>query len=203
MPNSLAVGDPKLALLVIKNSASAPLKLALAWFAEEAKPIPSDWALTWAGIPVYRGKDKFRELFAIRYREKYGEGLIVESNATKILIEYRPASNSMVGSPLKREINKSDIILVMEKLHEDKILQIAPEAKNRLFLLKEFAKINDSNLNIFDPMGGSLEFYQDTFATIKDAVSDKLFDIAGIWDSFSFKRYSSRSERVHFLLKKK
>ena len=67
-------------------------------------------------------------------------------------------------------INKSDIILVMEKLHEDKVLQIAPEAKNRLFLLKEFAKINDSDLNIFDPMGGSLEFYQDTFAIIKDAV---------------------------------
>ena len=38
---------------------------------------------------------------------------------------------------------------------------------------------------------------------IKGAVPDMLFDIIGIWDSFSFKRYSNNSERVHFLLKKK
>jgi tRNA threonylcarbamoyl adenosine modification protein (Sua5/YciO/YrdC/YwlC family) len=67
-------------------------------------------------------------------------------------------------------INQSDIILVMENVHEDKILQLAPETKNRLFLLKEFARINDSNLNITDPVGSSLEFYQDIFLTIKDAV---------------------------------
>lgn len=67
-------------------------------------------------------------------------------------------------------VDRSDIILVMEDVHEDRILQLAPEAKNRLFLLKEFARIKDSNLNIPDPMGGSLVFYQDTFSTIKDAV---------------------------------
>jgi predicted TPR repeat methyltransferase len=38
---------------------------------------------------------------------------------------------------------------------------------------------------------------------IKGAVPGNLFDVVGIWDSFSFKRYSSGSERVHFLLKKK
>jgi len=70
----------------------------------------------------------------------------------------------------KELVDRSDIILVMENAHEDQILQFAPEVKNRLFLLKEFAKINDSNLNITDPVGGSLEFYQNTFLTIKDAV---------------------------------
>jgi SAM-dependent methyltransferase len=38
---------------------------------------------------------------------------------------------------------------------------------------------------------------------IKGAVPGELFDIIGIWDSFSFKRYSTNSQRVHFLLKKK
>jgi SAM-dependent methyltransferase len=38
---------------------------------------------------------------------------------------------------------------------------------------------------------------------IKDAVPDRLFEVIGIWDNFSFKRYSSGSDRVHFLLKKK
>ncbi|MCX5668572.1 MAG: L-threonylcarbamoyladenylate synthase [Candidatus Omnitrophica bacterium] len=67
-------------------------------------------------------------------------------------------------------VEQSDIILAMENVHEDKILQLVPEVKNRLFLLKEFAKINESNLDITDPAGSSLEFYQDTFLTIKDAV---------------------------------
>jgi predicted TPR repeat methyltransferase len=38
---------------------------------------------------------------------------------------------------------------------------------------------------------------------IKGSVPATLFDIIGIWDGFSFKRYSNNSERVHFLLKKK
>jgi len=70
----------------------------------------------------------------------------------------------------KEMVDRSDIILVMESMHENRILELAPEAKNRLFLLKEFAKMNDNNLNISDPAGGSLEFYENTFYTIKDAV---------------------------------
>jgi tRNA threonylcarbamoyl adenosine modification protein (Sua5/YciO/YrdC/YwlC family) len=67
-------------------------------------------------------------------------------------------------------VEQSDIILVMDQVHEESVLQLVPEAKNRLFLLKEFAKMNDSNLNISDPAGGTLEFYRDTFLMIKDAV---------------------------------
>ena len=67
-------------------------------------------------------------------------------------------------------VRKSDLILVMEKLHEQRVLQIAPEAKNRVFLLKEFAKIDDSDLNIADPIGGPMELYQQIFSVIKQAV---------------------------------
>ena len=70
----------------------------------------------------------------------------------------------------KELVDRSDIILVMERTHEAKILQLAPETKNRLFLLKEFAKINDNDLDISDPMGASTEAYADTFGVIKDAV---------------------------------
>jgi len=67
-------------------------------------------------------------------------------------------------------IKKSDIILVMERLHEKRILQIVPGAKNRLFLLKEFAKIGDNNLDITDPIGRPYEFYTQTFSIIKEAI---------------------------------
>ena len=67
-------------------------------------------------------------------------------------------------------IKKADFILVMEKIHEDRILQMAPEAKNKVFLLKEFAKISTDGLDIPDPIMSSLDFYQKTFDIIKNAV---------------------------------
>jgi len=73
-------------------------------------------------------------------------------------------------------INSSDLILAMETLHVEKILQIAPEAKNRVFLLKEFAKISDGGLEIEDPIGRSMEFYEMTLDTIKQAV-ERIIDI--------------------------
>ena len=59
----------------------------------------------------------------------------------------------------------------MEKNHEERLLQLAPEIKNRLFLLKEFAKITDEgSLNIADPIGRPVDFYEQTFAVIKEAI---------------------------------
>lgn len=37
---------------------------------------------------------------------------------------------------------------------------------------------------------------------IEKSIPDHLFSVQGIWDGYSFKRYSARSERVHFLLRK-
>jgi protein-tyrosine-phosphatase len=76
----------------------------------------------------------------------------------------------------KEMAKKSDIILVMEKVHEEEILKFAPEVKNRLFLLKEFAKISDSRMDIVDPIGRDLAFYEQTFAVIKDAI-ERIADI--------------------------
>ncbi|MBU1125539.1 MAG: threonylcarbamoyl-AMP synthase [Candidatus Omnitrophica bacterium] len=71
----------------------------------------------------------------------------------------------------KELLKKSDLILVMEQLHEERILAIAPEIKNRLFLLKEFAKISDNTFDIPDPIGRSLEYYARTKAVIKQAIA--------------------------------
>lgn len=85
-------------------------------------------------------------------------------------------SNHRAQAITKGMINKSDIILAMEKAQEARILEIAPQAKNRLFLLKEFAKIGGGNLDVADPIGRPLDFYEVTFKTIKDAV-DRIAEI--------------------------
>ena len=67
-------------------------------------------------------------------------------------------------------VKKTDLILVMQKHQETSILRQYPFVKNRLYLLKEFAKIDDGDLDIHDPMSTSEEFYKNTFLVIKDAV---------------------------------
>jgi len=96
-------------------------------------------------------------------------GGVSEETRQVLAAEGIDASGHRAKKLTKALVDESDIILVMEQIHEDRVLHLAPEAKNRLFLLKEFAKINDSNLNIADPIGGSREFYQQIFSTIKDA----------------------------------
>jgi protein-tyrosine-phosphatase len=73
-------------------------------------------------------------------------------------------------------LRTSDLILVMDRMHEEKVLQVAPEAKNRVFLLKEFARIYDNDLSISDPIGQSSEFYEQTLLVIKEAV-DKVAEL--------------------------
>ncbi|MFC1674465.1 L-threonylcarbamoyladenylate synthase [Candidatus Omnitrophota bacterium] len=94
------------------------------------------------------------------------------SEATKDVLRQEGIDVSMHSSKRVSEemVRGADIILVMEKLHEKRLLELAPEAKNRLFLLKEFAKIDDNDLDIEDPIAKPAEFYARTLETIKGAI---------------------------------
>jgi len=98
-------------------------------------------------------------------------GLAVSSGTKEVLAKEGIDVSAHLSQKITRDmVKKSDLILVMEKAHEDAVLRIAPEVKNRVFLLKEFAKINDGHLDIADPIGKPLDFYEKTLASIKEAV---------------------------------
>lgn len=81
------------------------LKIGLAQLALEGKPVPNDWALAWVRAhpearlrtPAARCPEEFTRLFAIRYRERFGGGLTIKPNKTKLVEYYRPASASFGG----------------------------------------------------------------------------------------------------------
>jgi protein-tyrosine phosphatase len=100
-----------------------------------------------------------------------GSGVGASQGAREVLA--REGIN--VSRHISREVTKemaqrSDLILIMEKLHEAAILKIAPLVKNRVFLLKEFAKIDENNLDIADPSGQPMGYYEDVFVSIKEAL---------------------------------
>lgn len=80
-------------------------RLGLAQCANDGKPLPAEWAYAWlTGDPNYRAKTpanrcqkEFKQLFISLYGEKYGDGLVLQKNQTKLKFEYRPASSGFFG----------------------------------------------------------------------------------------------------------
>lgn len=84
----------------------ARLKVGLGQLAADGKPVPPAWALAWVRAhpearlrtPAKRCPVEFAELFARRYAARYGEGVVLKANKTKLVVSYRPASASFGGT---------------------------------------------------------------------------------------------------------
>ncbi|MGK4328715.1 TerB N-terminal domain-containing protein [Lonsdalea quercina] len=80
-------------------------KLALAKAVDAGVPVSADLALKWVTnhteyvlrTPARRCAKEFAALFKRRYTLKYGEGMVVKPNKTRLRLDYTPASPSMRG----------------------------------------------------------------------------------------------------------
>lgn len=81
------------------------LRLALGQTAIDKVPIPAHIAFAWVKhdpavirkTAFYRCVEEFRRLFDIKYKERYGDGLVIAPNKTKLKLTYRPASAGFNG----------------------------------------------------------------------------------------------------------
>lgn len=90
---------------------SVLLKYKLAKVVDEGKPVPANLALAWLKFipdyslrkPARRCAFEFSQLFSRLYASKYGDGIIVPPNKTRLKIEYWPASSSLRGVKIPHE----------------------------------------------------------------------------------------------------
>ncbi len=79
------------------------LRLALGQTAVDRAPVPAALAFAWAQMsptiylrtPATRCPNEFSKLFAIRYHEVFGAGLVLPRNKTKLKFVYQPASSGL------------------------------------------------------------------------------------------------------------
>jgi hypothetical protein len=84
------------------------VRLALGQAAVDRKPLPAALALAWVRLspdgflrtPATRCPTEFEHLFAQRYRELLGEGLVLPKNRTKLKFVYQPASGGLRGTKI-------------------------------------------------------------------------------------------------------
>lgn len=89
-------------------------RLALALCSADRAPLPGPLALTWLRSAMglrtaaTRCKDEFEKLFAIRYAEAFGEGLLLPKNRTPLRLQYRFGSSGFRSGrgvkPIGREL---------------------------------------------------------------------------------------------------
>jgi tellurite resistance protein len=88
------------------------LRAGLGAFAMRALPVPVDWALSWAMLhpdiylrtPATRCATEFRALFSTRYRERYGDGIVVRPLKQRLTLPYRAASAAITDTELALDL---------------------------------------------------------------------------------------------------
>tara|TARA_R110002167_G_C12699470_1_gene653245 strand:+ start:334 stop:2610 length:2277 start_codon:yes stop_codon:yes gene_type:complete len=86
-------------------------KHRLATTVNDEKPIPAELALAWIRFypdynlkkPARRCGYEFSQMFILLYSKKYGDGIVVKPNKTRLRIEYHPASSSLRGISLPQQ----------------------------------------------------------------------------------------------------
>ncbi len=81
------------------------LRVGIAQYAMEHRPIPASWALAWIRsdpeaplrTPATRCADEFDRLFQARYEARFGNGLVIPPCKTTIKVAYQTASASFGG----------------------------------------------------------------------------------------------------------
>ena len=93
------------------------LRLGLGQLAADARPVPAAWALAWVRqhpaawlrTPATRCPDEFDELFTRRYREHFGDGMMLERGGPLLQAEYRPASPGITSRDLPAGLRVPDV----------------------------------------------------------------------------------------------
>ncbi|MBE0472303.1 MAG: TerB N-terminal domain-containing protein [Methyloprofundus sp.] len=99
------------ALEKIPQRDSLLFKYRLSTTVNDKKPIPAELALDWIRFfpdynlkkPARRCGYEFSQMFIRLYSKKYGDGIVVKPNKTRLRIEYHPASSSLRGISLPQQ----------------------------------------------------------------------------------------------------
>jgi len=124
------------------NTCRSPMAEALFRSILEAEGYDNEYECSSAGVYAFEGDSSTVE--AIEAMKKYG--LDISKHYARIL-DYEMIQNAY-------------IILTMTKDHKRMILDVYPEAADKVFTLKEFAGYTEDDWDISDPFGFDVDIYE-------------------------------------------
>jgi tellurite resistance protein len=102
----MSEADVRAELAATASENPATLAGLLAWFHVQARPLPAEYAMLVAksmenakrGVVVQRAYTELSQLFAIRYRERFGDGLRLQAAKRPQEFDYHAASPSLIAA---------------------------------------------------------------------------------------------------------
>ncbi|MFH0772423.1 MAG: low molecular weight protein arginine phosphatase [Candidatus Omnitrophota bacterium] len=102
-------------------------------------------------------------------------GMMASANAIEVMAkEGADISNHRSSSVTKELIKQADLVLCMEPLHLQAVLNFDLEAKDKTYLLLDYAyemeEDKPANFYVTDPVGKPLEVYESVLMTLREAM---------------------------------
>ncbi|MCX7017844.1 MAG: hypothetical protein NTY46_02365 [Candidatus Sumerlaeota bacterium] len=95
-------------------------------------------------------------------------GLLPTPEAVQLLMEEQVDIRRHRSRPLTVDmIRRADLVLGMTPFHVQMAYRMIDDARRKTFLLKEYVGCEGRNVQIQDPMGGTLEIFKKVFGAIK------------------------------------
>jgi len=128
------------------------------WIADR----PDDFAVVSAGISALDGFPATQDTLQVMKEEGAD---VSDHRSQRLTIEM---------------IKTADRIFVMERMHKEMVLQMVPEAKDKIFLLSQYASSRHAavkDIDIPDPIRMSGHFYKNVLGIIRDCVKNIVEDL--------------------------
>jgi uncharacterized tellurite resistance protein B-like protein len=114
--------------LLTRRGISLKHKLGIAQCAAAGSALPAEWAYVWLvgdpntylRTPASRCPEEFRKLFSHYYNNRYGSGMILPQNRTRLSLQHRTASPTFPyhGNELRKDFNLPDVSVLAGPINE-------------------------------------------------------------------------------------
>lgn len=187
---------PKLLSIHTENEyfssrSSLLFRLNLATVVDKGQPVCADLALAWIHYfpdytlrtPARRCHAEFSALFKQRYTQKYNDGIVVKPNKTRLYLSYTPASGTLRGLQVKKQMDLPDPSVL--KAPVQKLIPVAESCINALdaysrYLGKKDASASDVAAIMLLPDEILTEDAERLFAEFKHWADEKIRDYSGL-----------------------
>ncbi|TCL06291.1 TerB N-terminal domain-containing protein [Sodalis ligni] len=172
------------------SGSSLLFQFRLATIVAQEKPVPAELALAWVKYyteytlrtPARRCAEEFATLFKQRYAKKFGEGLVIKPNKTRLKLDYTPASSSLRGISIELPDLPNPSVL---RAPAQKLMQIAESCTNDLdaysrYLSKKDTSRNDIAAIMLLPNEILTESAVQMFTEFKSWAEDKIMESSGL-----------------------
>lgn len=187
---------PKLLSIHTENEyfssrSSLLFRLNLATVVDKGQPVCADLALAWIHYfpdyplrtPARRCHSEFSALFKQRYTQKYGDGIVVKPNKTRLYLSYTPASGTLRELQVKKQMDLPDPSVL--KAPVQKLIPVAESCINALdaysrYLGKKDASASDVAAIMLLPDEILTEDAERLFAEFKHWADEKIREHSGL-----------------------